>query len=133
MNKKKTEKVDNKCTNEVTAQSIGQMAGKILDHALELIDKRIAFATENADALDDLTDYLNSLEKDEMSRTEKNYLIQKISDLKLSKISDITSVISMCRDKLNADDEGNDNEMIFLIDYGDETSEIHIEEDLNEN
>lgn len=133
--KKNDKNTNNKASSsENTAETIGNMAGKILDHALCLIDKRISFASENTEALDKLTEYINSLDKEDMSKSEKNYLIQKISDLKLSKISEITSVISMCKDKLNVDDgKDDDNEMIFVIDYGDETNEVHIKEDSDEN
>ena len=131
-NEKKMRNETDPCKD--TAETIGNMAGKILDHALSLIDKRISFASENTEVLDNLSEYINSLDKEDMSRTEKNCLIQKINDLKLSKMSEITSVVSMCKDKLKADDDKEDDDkMIFVIDYGDETNEIRIKEDSDED
>lgn len=133
-NEKETKDKTKKKPQKTNTETVGSIAEKILDHALCLIDKRISFASENTEVLDDLSDYINSLDKEDMSKSEKNSLIQKISDLKLSKISEITSVISMCKDKLNTDcEENNDREMIFLIDYGDKISELSIKEDLNED
>ncbi len=133
-NEKEIKDKTKKKPQKTNTETVGSMAEKILDHALCLIDKRISFASENTEVLDDLSDYINSLDKKDMSKSEKNSLIQKISDLKLSKISEITSVISMCKDKLNTDcEENDDREMIFLIDYGDKISELSIKEDLNEN
>lgn len=133
-NEKETKDKTKKKPQKTNTETVGSIAEKILDHALCLIDKRISFASENTEVLDDLSDYINSLDKEDMSKSEKNSLIQKISDLKLSKISEITSVISMCKDKLNTDcEENDDREMIFLIDYGDKISELSIKEDLNED
>ena len=134
MKKKQTEETKKTEAVMATAESIEQMAGKILDSALCLMDKRISFATQNCEVLDDLCDYIESIDKEDMSKTEKNSIIRKINDLKLSKMSDIASVISMCKDKLSASDsEDEDNEIVFMIDYGDEQSEICIKEELNED
>ena len=133
MNKKKNE-IKKTEPDKATAESIGQMAGKILDSALCLVDKRISFAAQNCQILDDLCEYIESIDKEDMSKTEKNNIIRKINDLKLSKISDIASVISMCRDKLGiSDEDDSDNEIVFMIDYGDEQSEICIKEEINED
>ena len=131
---KKKEEIVKTEADRATEESIVQTAGKILDSALCLIDKRISFATKSEDVLDDLIEYIDTLDKEDMSKTEKNYLIRKINDLKISKISEITSVISMCRDKLGCEEnDDSDNEIVFMIDYGDGEDEICIKEGLNEN
>ena len=89
---KKKEEVIKTEPDKATEESIVQTAGKILDSALCLIDKRISFASKSEDVLNELIDYIDTLDKEDMSKTEKNYLIRKINDLKIDGLQNFLCV-----------------------------------------
>ncbi len=125
-NKKLNNATDSKNTSSDVSDIRVNTAQKILDDAIGLVSKRVDFARQNCDILDELTEYINLLDKDEMSKSEKNYLISKIGELNLMKFSEISSIISLCKDKLGADNTKDDMKVIFNLNYGDFSDQIEV-------
>lgn len=115
------------------SQTIHNQAQNILEDAIELVSKRLKFARKNSDILEELTEYIELLGKDEMSKSEKNYLISKIGELNLMKFSEISSIISLCKDKLGADNNKEDVKVVFNINYGDFSDHIIVDGEDNDN
>lgn len=76
-----------------------QKATEIIEKGLLLLNRRLNRAIESEEELDDLIDEVYFADKDEMSYTEKQAIINKIKNLQVQNIKDITTAIGTLYDK----------------------------------
>ena len=76
-----------------------QKATEIIEKGLLLLNRRLNRAIENEEELDDLIDEVYFTDKDEMSYTEKSAIINKIKNLQVQNMKDITTAIGTLYDK----------------------------------
>ena len=74
-------------------------ASEIIEKGLLLLNRRLNRAIESEEELDDLIDEVYFADKDEMSYTEKQAIINKIKNLQVQNIKDITTAIGTLYDK----------------------------------
>ena len=74
-----------------------EKADKIINQALELLDKRLALALENQEKLDDLIDKVYDI--DDLSPGEQRNIAKKLSKMQLNNLSEITTALGTMYDK----------------------------------
>ena len=87
---------------ELRAQKQAEFADKateIIEKGLLLLNKRLDRAIMDEDELDDLIDEVYFTDKEEMSYTEKSAIINKIKNLQLQSVKELTNAIGVLYDK----------------------------------
>ncbi len=74
-------------------------ATRIINKGTRLLERRLTRALEQEDELDLLIDHIDDLDDKEMPFKKKQALIQKILNLQLQKISEISTMIGTMYDK----------------------------------
>lgn len=82
-----------------TEKAFADKSTEIIEKGLLLLNRRLDRAIENEEELDDLIDEVYFTDKDEMSFTEKSAIINKIKNLQVQNMKDITTAIGTLYDK----------------------------------
>jgi hypothetical protein len=95
-------------------------ATEVIEKGLLLLNRRLDRAIETEEELDDLIEEVYFTDKDEMSYTEKSAIINKIKNMQIQNIKDLTTAIATLYDKraLNQGDSTQNIDFATNFDIG---------------
>lgn len=109
---------------EQKKEEFSTQANKIINKALELLDRRMDMALENEDVLDELIYEAMYADDKEIKYQEKQAIAKRIGKLQLNSLSEITTSMGTLYDKMRlANGESTSNTTVNLT-YEDAIKEV---------
>lgn len=104
-------------------------ASKIIDKALELLERRYDKALNNEEELEELITEASLMDKDDLSYQEKLAIIRKIGKIELNSLSEITTSMGTLYDKMRLAKGESTSNISASVSYEEALKEIVDDDD----